>query len=239
MEFLTVPGETVSLANLFRLLAKRWAILMVGLVVTAGAAFVAAQEHPVQFSRTDVVFMAPSSSLYPNSLQTRSEDLIVTAGVVAKRVMGPAEPLKFASPETILASIPSIGTDYWVRLPDSGGQWAPHFANQVLFVDIVGDSADEVRQTQAEVIQRIRDELDLLQREQNVAPVNDITITVAPEVAVVQEISGSRVRAVAMTLTLGAGATIAVIVALEVAAARRHRRDVESAQQRMRAPARV
>lgn len=238
MEFLTVPGETVSLSSLIRLVAKRWAILLVGLVVTAGAVLVAAQEHPVQFSRTDVVFMAPSSSLYPNSLQTRSEDLIVTAGVVAKRVMGPAEPLKFASPETILASIPSIGTDYWVRLPDSGGQWAPHFANQVLFVDVVGDTADEVRQTQADVIQRIRDELDLLQREQGVAPVNDITITVAPEVAVVQEISGSRVRAVAMTLTLGVGATFAVIIALEVAAARRHRRDVESAQQRMKVSAR-
>ncbi len=177
--------------------------------------------------------MAPSSTLYPNSLQTRSEDLIITAGAVSKRVMGGGRANKYADPQTNLAGIPDTGLDYWVRLPDTGGQWAPHFAQQLLLIDAVGDSPAEVQQTMGEVIVRIRGELYDLQREQDVNPVNDITITVAPEEAVVQQIRGSRVRTLGMTVLLGGALTTASVVALELLSARRNRQRVMAAQAAM------
>ncbi|MCR2785002.1 MULTISPECIES: hypothetical protein [unclassified Microbacterium] len=205
----------MALAQLFRVFLSRWPAVVIGALCTAGAMLGVLGAEGAYWSRTSLVFLAPSSELFPNSLQTRSEDLIITAGLVAKRVNGPDKVQKFASTETTLVGIPGTTDGVWLRLPDSGGQWAPSFADQFLLLDVMGDSADEVRAKQLAVIDRAREELDLMQREQNVDPVNDITLKVAPETPPVFHVTGSRIRSLGMTAAVGLGATLAAIVALE------------------------
>lgn len=204
----------MTLWDLVRAALRRWPIVVAGAVVTLVAAYGTTLDDGVYWSRTQVVFLAPASTLYPNALRTTSEDLIITAGVVAKAVSGPDKVTKYASPDATLVG-EGVRDGWSIRLPDTGGQWAAHFAEQVLYVEVVAATADEAAARQAEIIEQITQELDRLQRDAGVAPVNDITVTVAPETTVVHQVKGSRARSVGMAGVLGVGATLALVVALE------------------------
>ncbi|HWI31337.1 MAG TPA: hypothetical protein VNT50_07585 [Microbacterium sp.] len=210
----------MTLRDFFSALIRRWPIVLIGALCTTVLCVVATRDDGTYWSRSEVVFMAPSSTLFPNSLKTRSEDLIITAGIVGKLVVGPDRPLKFASPQVDLIGIPGGGS-YWLRLPDSGGQWAPNFGDQLLLLDVVGDTVEEAEATRAEVVDRVRTELYDLQREYNVDPVNDITITIAPESVVVHHLTGSTIRTLGMTGLLGVAATVALVLGVELRSRRR------------------
>lgn len=204
----------MTLWDLVRAALRRWIVLVAGAVVTLGIMYTTTLDDGVYWSRTQVVFLAPPSTAFPNALNTESEDLIITAGVVAKTVAGPDAVAKYASPDATLVG-EGVRDGWSIRLPDTGGQWATHFAEQVLYVEVVAATAGEVATRQGEVIAQIAEELDRLQRDAGVAPVNDITVTVAPESTVVHQVQGSRVRSAGVAGVLGAGATFAVIVLLE------------------------
>ncbi|PUB29944.1 hypothetical protein C8K30_102322 [Promicromonospora sp. AC04] len=204
----------MTLWDLVRLALRRWPVLVVGAVVTLGLAYATTLDDGVYFSRTQVVFLAPSSQAYPNALRTTSEDLIITAGVVAKAVAGPGKVTKYASPDATLVG-EGVRDGWSVRLPDTGGQWATHFAEQVLYVEVVAATPEEVADRQNAIVARIATELSRLQRDAGVAPVNRISVTVAPESTVVHQVQGSRARSVGMTGVLGVCATFAVMVLLE------------------------
>jgi hypothetical protein len=211
----------MTLWDLVRAALRRWPVVVAGAVVTLVAAYGTTLDDGVFWSRTQVVFLAPASTDYPNMLRTTSEDIIITAGVVAKAVAGPDAVTKYASPD---ASLVGEGVrDGWsLRLPDTGGQWAPHFNQQVLYVEVVAATPQEVKERQAVLIDRVAGELRSLQRGAGVAPVNSITVTVAPESMVVHHVDGSQIRSAGMTGALGAGATCAVLILLEA----RERRSV-------------
>lgn len=213
----------MTLWDLIRSLIRRWPVLLVGAVLTGGLGYLSVQDDGVYWTRTEVVFLAPSSRLYPNSLKTTSEDLIITAGIVAKEITGPERITKYASTEANLVGI-GVRDGWSVRLPDTGGQWAPNFASQTLLVEAVGSSSAEVEAKQSELVRRIGESLATMQREAGVDPVNSITVTTAPESTVTYHVGGSRIRALGMTSLLGAGATVSVAVLLE----RLARRKVES-----------
>jgi len=204
----------MTLWELLRACVRHWPVVLIGAVLTAGLGIAAAADDGVYFTRTQVIFLAPTSSLYPNALQTQSEDIIDTAGAVAKRITGPGEVLKFASPDVTLVGL-GVRDGWSLRLPDTGGQWASNFASQRLVLDIVGPSRDDVGAKQDAIVSRIDDELDALQREAGVDPVDDITATTAPETTVIYHVGGSRPRVMAATALLGSGATIAAVVLLE------------------------
>ena len=208
--------------DVIRVLVRYWALVLVGAVLTAGTGVAVTRDEGVYFTRTELAFLAPTSSLYPNALRTQSEDIIDTAGVVAKRVSGPAEVTKFSSPEVTLIGL-GIRDGWSLRLPDTGGQWAMNFATQMLILDVVGPSPEAVRSRQAELIARVQDELDQLQRDAGVAPVNDITVIPAPDTTVIYHVAGNRPRALAMTALLGVGVTITVVLAVD---RRRRRQEV-------------
>ncbi|TDD70944.1 hypothetical protein E1262_07370 [Jiangella aurantiaca] len=193
---------------------RRWPVVLAGALCTGALAFAMAAGDHVYWSRTEVVFLAPTSRLYPNALNAPSEDIIITAGVVAKMVTGPAATLKYASPDANLVGI-GVRDGWSVKLPDTGGQWAPNFASQVLSVEVVAPDRETVVARQQELVDRIAQELENLQRNAGVDPVNDITVTVNPRTSTVYEVGGSRMRAMGMTGLLGGGATLAVIVLLE------------------------
>ena len=209
----------MTLWDLVRLALRRWPVLVVGAVVTLGVGYATTLDDGVYFSRTQVVFLAPSSAAYPNALRTTSEDLIITAGVVAKAVAGPGKVTKYASPDATLVG-EGVRDGWSVRLPDTGGQWATHFNEQVLYVEVVAATPAEVADRQTAIVARITEELDRLQRDAGVAPVNDISVTVAPESTVVHQVQGSRARSVGMAGVLGVVATFAILVLVEARARR-------------------
>lgn len=201
----------MTLWELIRALVRNWPIVLVGAMLTAGSGYAAATAPGVYFSRAELVFLAPSSTAYPNALRTQSEDVIITAGLVAKRVTGPQHVIKFASPDVTLVGL-GVREGWSLRQPDIGGQWATNFATQRLFLDVVGPSEQAVRQQQRALIHEIGHELDAMQREWGVDPVNDITMIAAPESAVIHQVDGDRVRALTMTALIGGGVTIGAVV---------------------------
>lgn len=213
----------MNIREFLRAIVRRWPIVLIGALLTAAAGFAVVREDGTYWTRSELVFMAPSSALFPNSLQTRSEDLIITAGLVGKLVTGPDRALKYASIDVSIIGTPQ-DADYWLRLPDTGGQWAPNFGDQLLLLDVVGDSPEAVEELHDEVVAQVRTELEGIQREQGVAAVNDITMQVSPETVVVHHVEGSRVRALAMTGLIGVAVTGAAIVLVELRASRRRER---------------
>lgn len=204
----------MTLSELVRALLRWWPIVLMGVACTAAVGYVGISDNGVYFSRTEIVLLAPTSSLYPNALKTQSEDIIDTAGVVAKRLTGAGKVSKFASPDVTLVGL-GIRDGWSLRLPDTGGQWGTNFATQMLILDVVAPERDAVQQRQAELVSQVRHELESLQQEAGVAPINEITLTAAPEMPVAVHVGGSRYRVLGMTALIGAGVTGGVVVLLE------------------------
>lgn len=214
----------MTLWELVRALVRNWPIVIVGALLTAGMGLATAAADGVYFTRTELVFLAPTSAVNPNALRTQSEDVIITAGLIAKRVSGPDAVTKFASPDVTLVGL-GVRDGWSLRVPDIGGQWATNFATQRLYLEVVGPSEDAVRQQQGALIHVVVDDLDALQREWGVDPVNDVTVIAAPESTVIHYVGGNRMRALATTALLGVGATTALVVLREYVA-RRGRHDL-------------
>ena len=92
----------------------------------------------------------------------------------------------------------------------------------MLVLDIVGPSPEAVQDRQEALIQRAQQELNQLQRDAGVDPVNDITATPAPDSTVIFHVQGNRSRALGMTAVLGVGVTVSVVLAVD---RRRRRRE--------------
>ncbi|WP_295122201.1 hypothetical protein [uncultured Leifsonia sp.] len=196
--------------------------MLVGVVCTGLAAFALLSDKGVYYTRTQIVFLAPSSSYYPNTLATQSEDIIDTAGVVAKRITGPGPVTKFASPDVTLIGR-GIRDGWSLTLPDTGGQWGTNFQSQILYLEIVAPDRATVLERQTTLLKRVQDELDALQRERGVEPINDITVQAAPRSTVIYHVGGSKPRALGMTAALGVGITAAAVVLAERLGRRRPR----------------
>lgn len=212
----------MTLWEFFAACLRRWPIVLVGVICTGLAAFALLSDKGVYYTRTQLVFLAPSSSSYPNTLTTQSEDIIDTAGVVAKRITGPRPVTKFASPDVTLIG-QGIRDGWSLTLPDTGGQWATNFQSQILNLEIVAPARATVLERQTTLVRRVQDELDSLQRERGVAPINDITVQAAPRSTVIYHVGGSKPRALGMTAALGVGITASVVMLVERLARRRPR----------------
>ncbi|KJL43804.1 hypothetical protein [Microbacterium trichothecenolyticum] len=200
--------------ELLAALLRRWPILLVGALVTALAGYAVVSDRGVYFTRTEIVFLAPTSSANPNALRTQSEDIIDLAGVVAKRLTGPGEVTKYASPDVMLAGL-GVRDGWSLGLPDTGGQWGTNFATQQLVLDIVAPTRERVQEQQDELVGQIMTQLHELQSDKGVDPVNEVTAIVAPQTTIIHHVGGSRPRALGMTAVLGLGATIAAVTFLE------------------------
>ncbi|WP_206074429.1 hypothetical protein [Antribacter gilvus] len=214
----------MTLWDLFELAVRRWPVVLCALAITAGMGWVSIQDDGVYWSRTQVVFLAPLSEENPNALRTQSESLIITAGLVAKEVNGPGEVTKYGSPEVTLVGL-GVREGWSVRQPDVGGQWAPNFNQQVLYLEVVGPTPAHIQAQQDAIFDQIAEELDILQRELEVHPVNHISVTIAPESTAIYHATGSRPRALMMTTVLCGAATVALLFALEMRARRRWLRE--------------
>ncbi len=213
----------MTLRQFFSACLRRWPIVLVGVLCTGLAAFAGLSDKGVYYTRTQIVFLAPSSNVYPNSLATQSEDIIDAAGAVAKSITGPDPQTKYASPDVTLVGI-GIRDGWSLVVPDTGGQWATNFPSQILNLDIVAPARATVLQRQTTILQRVQEELDNLQNARHVAPINKITLTTAPRSTVIYHVGGSKPRMLGMTAALGIGITAAVIVVTERFGRRRQMR---------------
>lgn len=200
--------------DVVRVLLRQWVIVVVGGVITVGCGLLVIRDNPVFFTRTEIAFLAPTSSVYPNALRTQSEDIIETAGVVAKRVTGASKVTKYAAPEVTLVGL-GVRDGWSLRLPDTGGQWATNFATQKLTLDVVSPSRAETAARQQALLDQIGHELLTLQQAAGVDPVDQITMLPAPQSTVIFQVSGNRQRALMMTALLGGLLTVAVALAVE------------------------
>jgi hypothetical protein len=205
--------------ELMRVLARNWAVVLVGVLCTLGVGIAATSDRGVYFTRTELIFLAPTSSEYPNALRTQSEDIIDLAGVVGKRVSGPGRVSKFASPDVTLVG-QGVRDGWSLRLLDTGGQWGTNFPRQLLILDVVGPSREVVQSRQSDLIKRSQLELARLQRDAGVEPVNDVTLIAAPASTAIFHVQGDRLRAAGMTTVMGACITSYVVLAVD----RRRRR---------------
>ncbi len=213
----------MTLWQFFSACLRRWPIVLVGVLCTGLAVFAGMSDKGVYYTRTQIVFLAPSSTLYPNTLATQSEDIIDTAGAVAKRVTGPVPVTKYASADVTLVGI-GIRDGWSLVVPDTGGQWGTNFESQILNLEIVAPDRATVLERQTTLLARIQDQLSSLQRERHVDPINDITMTTAPRSTVIYHVGGSKPRMLGMIAVLGLGVTSAAVVVAE-RVGRRGRKD--------------
>ncbi|RPF26078.1 hypothetical protein [Georgenia muralis] len=199
------------IADLWRSVRRGWYVVVAGVVCTTLAGFYVLEHDGVYYSRVDVILMAPSSALYPNSLATTSGDLIQTAGIVETVLNGTDQPRKLAETSATLVGRGELRGSL-VVLPDTGGQWAPNFNRQVLDVQVVGPTEESVRAEQARVLGRIDEILEEIQDETGVAAVNRITTEVAVDPPTVHHLTGEPRRALVMTALLGGGLTLGAVL---------------------------
>lgn len=183
-------------------LRRQWYVIVVGLALTAGAIFSLSVRPGVYFTQADVLFLAPKSAKYPNPIESGSESLIATAGLVARIANGvQSEPATASSGVTLMGEGVIQGTS--IRLPNSGGQWANNFDRPVLDVQVVGPSEAWVRATLRQKIDLINETLHNLQAPDGTARENFITTSAAPQKSTVSYTRGETKRALAALTLLG------------------------------------
>jgi len=202
---------------------RRWWILLICLALTFVTAYAAARLNTsVYWTQQSVVFLAPADPVRPNALESTSESLIATAGVVERSVnQGRPESLTSSSSVSML----DVGDyDGWsVRLPNAGGQWASNFDQPLLEVQAAGSTPESVSNHLSDALIRIRSALAEFQRTAGVAPVNDIRLELSPSDANVIRVSGYRSRSALGIAALGVLLTISLFVVLEARSMRNGR----------------
>jgi hypothetical protein len=185
-----------------------WATALAAILGIAGTLLVAgylAGRPGVYWSEIKVQFLVPKSVRNPNGLQSSSDGVIATAGVVAIRV-GSSTPLSAVSDNVSIVG-EGIRSGYRVRLPNSGGQWANNFDQSLLDVQAAGATPAEVSATMQNVLDRINSTLQSMQNDAGSARANDIELALSPPTWPMYYQSGSRSRTVLATMLLGIGLT--------------------------------
>jgi hypothetical protein len=202
---------------------RRWVIVLLGLAVTLGTLFVIDREPGVYWAQTDLIFLAPTSSRFPNSLNTSSESLINTASVV-ERAVSLGEDFQATSSVNVTIVDDGVRDGTMVRLPNLGGQWAPNFAQPVLDIQAVGSSARVVEERMLSMKSTIEGTLRQMQDEAAVGQENRISIQASPVNIDVKYVQGNRSRARSVALLLGTALTLAAVIVIDRYVRRRQSR---------------
>lgn len=177
-----------------------------GTVVFAG---IASHAHGVYTSDAQVRFIAPTSSVDPNTWQLSASSLVMVAGAVGQMVDDSQAP-RATSPKVTITGM-GVRDGWSVTLPNTGGQWGDNFVSPYLDIQVAGPSAAVVSATMQTLIRRIDHDLSVLQQRERVAPGNLIHTQVnslaSPPIYYER---GSRVRALLAAFALGIGFSVAL-----------------------------
>ncbi|MBC7278354.1 hypothetical protein [Nocardioides sp.] len=217
----------MALWDLLRATVRRWPIVVVGAILTLVAAEYASQDRSVYWTRTDLLVLAPKNAQFPNALRATSEDLVITAGVVGKLVAGTRQAPKFTATDAGLIGM-GVRDGWTVRLPDTGGQWAPNYVDQWLIIEVVGPDPETVRIRKEQLVEAMGIALARVQDEYQVDQAFRMTTKEAPGSTVIYPVGGSSPRAFAVTGLLGAAATLYLVVRIDPILLRRRERRAET-----------
>ncbi len=159
--------------------------------------------------QVDVIFTAPAVER-TNDLNTTSQSLISTAGVVAMRVNG-LHPLNQPVSDSISLADQGTLNGTLVRLPNAGGQWQYNFDRPTLDVQATGQTYPAVDRRLTEILAQIRTALADIQESAGVDQSHMIQTRLSPSAPIIMYRSGSKLRAVLAIIFLLGVLTATVI----------------------------
>jgi len=167
----------------------------------------------VYWAQLDVVVLVPKANERQNTLRLQPMSAIMLAGVVQRDVAGPPNGGMVVSDDVTIVG-QGLQHGSWVRLANSGGQWANNFDRPVLDVQAVAATPQEVRRLVEKAVDDIDETLGRRQDEAGVAPALRFTTLMSPSDLVIQHGTGQRSLAVATTSLLGLGLTASAVAYL-------------------------
>jgi hypothetical protein len=193
---------------------RRWYVVVIGLLVTAAAAALIGLAPGVYWARTQVLLLGPPSESRPNKLDSNSEGLIATAGLIEHEMNVGLHPIPATSPDVTLLD-EGVYDGEQVRLPNNGGQWATNFNQPVLDVQASGPSRAIVQQRIDGMVQEIEQILERRQDDAGVSPAHRITIALSPPEMQIRYVRGDAKRAVLVTGALGVSLTLSFVTLVD------------------------
>ncbi|MDQ1550153.1 MAG: hypothetical protein QOD27_1811 [Microbacteriaceae bacterium] len=212
-------------ATLLSLMARRWWVILIGLLLTAGA-YAALQQNEGAFS-TDatVIFVAPGDRGVGEVSDGYLGSLVDFAAVIERDFHDGRQSDRLAENASLYGA--GVTQGYRVLLVNSGSQWENSFAKPALAINIVGPSEDWVVSTLDTVTARIASLAAARQAQLGVDSAHTITTERVPDAAVVSHVGSSRgtkARAMVALTVVGLGLSVAAAVGLDRAIARSSRR---------------
>ena len=205
----------MTMVQVLRVIARQWLVVLAVLVVAAFCAVLVARMPGVYSTQASVRLLPPPALTEgDNAIGERAEELIDFAALVEKEYNGNADQLRFASPNATLAGA-GIRSGVSVRLVNDGNQWNLNFREPVLIVDVVEPDAERA---QVVLDAAVADLLSIVTERQDRSGVEDdfrVGVLVSPSSANVVNVTGSPVRAVAVTLLLGLSGAVLMALAVD------------------------
>lgn len=214
----------MSAADIFLCIARRWYIVVLGVLLTwAGCAAAAPGEH-VYSAKASVVFLWPGSGPVSPTDDTAIPVLVNFAAMV--RLALPA-----ASSDGGAFGGSLVGAEvrqgYTVVLPNSGGQWSQSYNQPMLAIEAVDRTPEAAERQLTSIMRQIDQVASQLQARLNV-PVRERVTTNAgsANIDIVDGgvSPGTRVRGLAALAVLGAFLTVVAAVVGDRALTRFNRR---------------
>lgn len=207
-------GGGMTSRSLLRMLARRWYVVILGIVLTVAVLWPATHRPGIYWTQVNVVLLPPANDLYPNKLEDPHLSLTALAGVVVAEFNGQQKPLVTASADTTLYGEGKT-SGIQVRMPNMGSQWIPLYISPTIDVQVVGNNANTV----VDDVNRIADELGRLLEERQetlgVVPSMRVTMIESPAEPSASYIAGSRSRAMGAGALVGLTMTIALAYSLD------------------------
>lgn len=191
-----------------RVAARRWYVLLAGLVLIAACAgWIRVAQPPTYWTRTVVTVLQPEE----NPLWTDSYSAVGLASLLVVRANGGPAPVKQSfSAETSLYG-EGILDGSRVRIRDVGNQWTSSIPEPVIYVEAVGPSVEVVTTRVTGLTDALAADLDELQDNLEVRPGARAFLQLTPETPQVLQVQGSPTRALAATIIIGCILTMAAL----------------------------
>lgn len=220
----------MTVADYLRICLRRWPVVLLGLLVTAGLV-ISQKSETVYWSRVTAMVMTPVSQTASLTLENQGRDAVATATLLATRVNGGTSAPRSASADATL-----YGEGYRqatsARVRNYGSQWRPQFRDALIDVEVVARSPTAVQAEMSRQVSGLTAQLTSLQDTLAVPEAQRLTLSVAPAQPVVAEVSSSRLRAMLAFLAFGIGMTIAATYWFD-----RWRQGMKASRARARQPA--
>ncbi|MCB0910093.1 MAG: hypothetical protein KDB60_00570 [Propionibacteriaceae bacterium] len=177
----------------------RWYVLVLGLALVAGAAWIVRSHAPVAYwSRTVVTVLQPHS----NPLHDEGSSTVAIASALVIRANGGPATTKTSSPETTLYG-EGVLEGSRIRLRDLGRQWTTSIPDPVIYVEAISPSPEQTADEITTMTTALSEDLADLQDGLDVSQASRAFLQLSPAQPEVIQVQGDRTRAVGVVVLLG------------------------------------